>query len=52
VSEEDGATLIQALIRSGQAVDERRVADPDVALTDLIPLESWGKTRPPGDAKT
>jgi 3-phenylpropionate/trans-cinnamate dioxygenase ferredoxin reductase subunit len=27
---------IQALIRSGRAIDERRLADPDVPLTDLI----------------
>src|SRR3954470_20636108 len=30
---------IQALIRSGRAIDERRLADPDVPLTDLIALD-------------
>jgi 3-phenylpropionate/trans-cinnamate dioxygenase ferredoxin reductase subunit len=30
---------IQALIRSGRAVDERRLADPDVPLTELIVVD-------------
>ena len=30
---------IQALIRSGRAIDERRLADPDVPLTDLIVVD-------------
>jgi 3-phenylpropionate/trans-cinnamate dioxygenase ferredoxin reductase subunit len=32
----DVADPIQALIRSGEPVDERRLSDPDVPLTDLI----------------
>jgi 3-phenylpropionate/trans-cinnamate dioxygenase ferredoxin reductase component len=30
---------IQALIRSGRPVDERRLADPDVPLTDLVAVD-------------
>jgi 3-phenylpropionate/trans-cinnamate dioxygenase ferredoxin reductase component len=30
---------IQALIRSGRAIDERRLSDPDVPLTDLIVVD-------------
>jgi 3-phenylpropionate/trans-cinnamate dioxygenase ferredoxin reductase subunit len=30
---------IQALIRSGRAIDERSLADPDVPLTDLIVVD-------------
>jgi 3-phenylpropionate/trans-cinnamate dioxygenase ferredoxin reductase subunit len=30
---------IQALIRSGRAIDERRLADPDVPLTDLVVVD-------------
>ena len=30
---------IQALIRSGRAIDERCLADPDVPLTDLIVVD-------------
>jgi 3-phenylpropionate/trans-cinnamate dioxygenase ferredoxin reductase component len=30
---------IQALIRSGRPIDERRLADPDVPLTDLIAVD-------------
>ncbi len=30
---------IQALVRSGRAIDERRLADPDVPLTDLIVVD-------------
>jgi NADPH-dependent 2,4-dienoyl-CoA reductase/sulfur reductase-like enzyme len=30
---------IQALIRSGEPIDERRLADPDVPLLDLIAVD-------------
>jgi 3-phenylpropionate/trans-cinnamate dioxygenase ferredoxin reductase component len=35
----DVAEQIQALIRSGEPVDERRLADPDVPLTDLVTVD-------------
>ena len=35
----DVTDSIQALIRSGRAIDERRLADPDVPLMDLIALD-------------
>jgi len=31
---------IQALIRGRVAVDERRLADPDIPLVDLVPAEA------------
>jgi 3-phenylpropionate/trans-cinnamate dioxygenase ferredoxin reductase subunit len=30
---------IQALIRSGEPIDERRLADPDVPLMDLVAVD-------------
>jgi 3-phenylpropionate/trans-cinnamate dioxygenase ferredoxin reductase component len=33
----DVADAIERLIRSGEAIDERRLADPDVPLEDLMP---------------
>jgi 3-phenylpropionate/trans-cinnamate dioxygenase ferredoxin reductase subunit len=33
----DVAEPIQALISSGEPVDERRLSDPDVPLTELLP---------------
>jgi 3-phenylpropionate/trans-cinnamate dioxygenase ferredoxin reductase subunit len=35
----DVAEPIQALIRSGRAIDERRLSDPDVPLADLIVVD-------------
>jgi 3-phenylpropionate/trans-cinnamate dioxygenase ferredoxin reductase component len=35
----DVAEPIQALVRSGEPVDERRLADPDVPLADLIAVD-------------
>jgi 3-phenylpropionate/trans-cinnamate dioxygenase ferredoxin reductase subunit len=33
----DVADAIERLIRSGEAIDEHRLADPDVPLEDLMP---------------
>jgi 3-phenylpropionate/trans-cinnamate dioxygenase ferredoxin reductase subunit len=38
----DVTDAIQRLIRSRAAVDERRLADPDVPLDDLAPVQEGG----------
>jgi hypothetical protein len=36
----DGTDPIQRLIRERVAVDDRRLADPDVALEDFVPADA------------
>jgi 3-phenylpropionate/trans-cinnamate dioxygenase ferredoxin reductase subunit len=38
----DVTDQIQALVRSGEAVDRRRLADPDCPLTDILPSAARG----------